>query len=478
MEASVAGGTKRKALSNASMKASTSIKNNDKPSSSDIDRSVYEVKDLHERLEMFQYHLSVHTRMPIKLSEVSQQVIHQKDDGANKMLSVGSLSSNERSDFSQHPWGHIMWFDASEFFPPQLQLDLNGLLERRGVHDYNERKKEGLLEPPPPNKLAMIPIWSASYLKKGEPLDNEWTDVHTTTEYGYNRLHVPHDSLQAYADQYATSDEKRVLQDTMAAVDHVYTRVYDLLHKRDAASGDVTNTATKNLVSILVSRNMPKVDYEGIKQKTYKWPKGRGKQSRFYQWKEPKTGVAVEGTDAQPSHMDVRDASGTNIVIAMHRAQPLDVVPDSALGIKVLTEEIMPVYDEAIQYFDKELYPEWSQFNAGKSLECGRATFYSYIVDRLFKKRAVKLVWPRYTLMIEPGQGVAIGNRMLHGGAKYSGPAAHRIHIYMTEQGLLLPSIGDPEVSDIVYDFRTDPQMFVLARYLQAEASETINMTA
>ena len=43
---------------------------------------------------------------------------------------------------------------------------------------------------------------------------------------------------------------------------------------------------------------------------------------------------------------------------------------------------------------------------------------------------------------------------------------------------MLLPSIGDPEVSDIVYDFRTDPQMFVLARYLQAEASETINMTA
>ena len=36
----------------------------------------------------------------------------------------------------------------------------------------------------------------------------------------------------------------------------------------------------------------------------------------------------------------------------------------------------------------------------------------------------------------------------------------------------------DPEVSDIVDDFCTDPQMFVLARYLQAEASETINMTA
>ena len=31
----------------------------------------------------------------------------------------------------------------------------------------------------------------------------------------------------------------------------------------------------------------------------------------------------------------------------MHCAQPLDDVPDSALGIKILTEEIIPVYDQA-----------------------------------------------------------------------------------------------------------------------------------
>ena len=37
--------------------------------------------------------------------------------------------------------------------------------------------------------------------------------------------------------------------------------------------------------------------------------------------------------------------------------------------------------------------------------------------------------------MIEPGQGVAIWNRMLHRGAKYSCPAAHSIHIHMTKQG-------------------------------------------
>ena len=94
----------------------------------------------------------------------------------------------------------------------------------------------------------------------------------------------------------------------------------------------------------------------------------------------------------------------------MHRAQPLDVVPDSALGIKILTEEITLLYDRAIQYFDKELDPAWSQFNAGKSLECGRTTFYLYIVDRRFRLCGVKLLLPRYTLIIEPGHGVAIRN--------------------------------------------------------------------
>ena len=79
---------------------------------------------------------------------------------------------------------------------------------------------------------------------------------------------------------------------------------------------------------------------------------------------------------------------------------------------------------------------------------------------------------------VEPGHGVAVNNRMLHGGAKHDGPAAHRIHIYMTEQGLQAQNIGQPDVSEVVYDFRTDPQMFVLARYLSIKPSTTIDMTA
>ena len=155
--------------------------------------------------------------------------------------------------------------------------------------------------------------------------------MHTTAEHGYNRLHVPHDSLQAYLDQYATSDEKSGLQAAMAATDHVYTRVHDRLHKRDANSGDVTYTATKNLVGIPVSRNLSKVDNDNLEQRKYEW-KTKTPGRKFYQWKEPNKGTAMQGTDAQPSSIDVLDASGTNIVIAMRRAQPLDDVPDSALG--------------------------------------------------------------------------------------------------------------------------------------------------
>ncbi len=79
--------------------------------------------------------------------------------------------------------------------------------------------------------------------------------------------------------------------------------------------------------------------------------------------------------------------------------------------------------------------------------------------------------------MLEPGQGVFVSNRMLHAGAEYRGRAAYRIHMYMAEQGLLAAAVGEPQVSEIVYDYRTDPQLFVLARYLNAQPYSTIDMT-
>jgi hypothetical protein len=47
----------------------------------------------------------------------------------------------------------------------------------------------------------------------------------------------------------------------------------------------------------------------------------------------------------------------------------------------------------------------------------------------------------------------------------------------MTEQGILSRGVGELAVSEIVYDYHTDPHLFVLARYLNAQPDETINMT-
>ncbi len=79
--------------------------------------------------------------------------------------------------------------------------------------------------------------------------------------------------------------------------------------------------------------------------------------------------------------------------------------------------------------------------------------------------------------MLEPGQGFFVSNRMLHAGAEYRGRAAYRIHMYMAEQGLPALEVGEPLLSELVYDYRIDPELFVLARYLNAQPCTTINMT-
>ncbi len=103
------------------------------------------------------------------------------------------------------------------------------------------------------------------------------------------------------------------------------------------------------------------------------------------------------------------------------------------------------------------------------------------MVDRHFQRRGIKRFWERITLTLEPGHGVFLSNKMLHAGARHRGRVVklcvNRIHMYMSEQGLLSQGVADPEVSEIVYDFRTDKHMFVLARYLAAEPGETIEMT-
>lgn len=143
--------------------------------------------------------------------------------------------------------------------------------------------------------------------------------------------------------------------------------------------------------------------------------------------------------------MDVRDLNGFNKMIDLDRPHGFDIVPDSAFGLEVLYEDLIPIYDLAMQNYEEHVHPQWSLYNPGATLECGKAM---YIVDRQtdtvafvdcqFNLRGVKSAWPRYTLMLEPGLGVAVKNGTLHGGAKHRGKAVHSILIYMTEQGALL----------------------------------------
>ncbi len=50
----------------------------------------------------------------------------------------------------------------------------------------------------------------------------------------------------------------------------------------------------------------------------------------------------------------------------------------------------------------------------------------------------------------------------LHGGAEHRGAAVNCIHIYMSEQGKESRAVGEPAVSEVVYDFRTEKHLCVL----------------
>jgi hypothetical protein len=108
----------------------------------------------------------------------------------------------------------------------------------------------------------------------------------------------------------------------------------------------------------------------------------------------------------------------------------------------------------------------------------GAATYWCYIVHCLFVERGVPLHWTRKRLYLEPGHGVIVSNYILHGSAEYDGEAAYRIHWYVTESLLLVKDAGNGiRVYDQVFDFRTDPIWFPIARYLNLEPSATVDLT-
>ena len=448
------------------------------------DCSIYEIQG-NELQQFFRFHKSVHTQMPVSLQDIDPEVINREDHSKHQVLDVGELNA-DMPDQSSHPWRHIVYFDATNLFPTQLQGEFASFLNEHVVHDYSERARDSVLLTPPNKTLSAVPIWSLSLLKRGDSTDVEpaWTDVISEPEYAPTRLHVTYESLHTFAQNKNTCEQAQseMLKQVMSGVENTYTRLYDCVLRNDKVMDDVTPHIQRDVISILLSRQLPKEDHDQIKQKKYDFKKETrfrrtSKNAKFYAWTEPRVGTDVVGPKRQLAHMDVQDAAGGTVIISIHRQQAFDIYPDSVLGIQVLDRELVPIYEKAMKYYEEKLHSLWSKFNPGQSLACGKATFWSYIVDRRFQQRGVKPVWPRYTLMIDAGHGVFVTNRMLHGGAEHSGEAGYRIHIYLTEPGAMVADIGDPEVSTVVYDFRIDPCMFVLARYLRVEPSETINMT-
>jgi hypothetical protein len=432
------------------------------------------------RNQFLRYHLSESLEMPKVLKQPSRAATEA--DLAD-FLHLGPLvppskgEPRQAGECSAHPGRHVTLFDANPILPRELQKKFAGLLERTGVHNHNDRLMAAIA---PKDKLVMNPVWAYSTLnKKRAREDGVWTDVESQPTYLPTRLHVPYENFSIFAES-ASAEDQATISKVLSASDDIYSAVYDSIIAGDHNMADVTNTLTKSEFSTLISRNMPADDAFKIAKGTFKFPRGVGK--KFYQWKEPAADKEVLETGMQTMHMDVQDGKGGSVVVSVDAPQSIDIVPDSALGIEVLDSDLIPVFDDAMEYYEKEVHADWLAWRAKPdsdqdNLACGKASFWSFVVDRHFQRRGVKRFWERITLTLEPGHGVFLSNKMLHAGARHSGRAVNRIHMYMSEQGLLSQGVADPEVSEIVYDFRTDKHMFVLARYLAAEPGETIEMT-
>jgi hypothetical protein len=315
-------------------------------------------------------------------------------------------------------------------------------------------------------RAETLPIWSDSTLKKSVREAGHWTDVKADAQYDPCRLHATYESLGAFIHE-ATQEQRDVISNVVKACDDVYTLVHDAIIAGDPKMADVTNTLIKTEFSTLTSRCIPTADVR---------KDGTGRK-KYCPWKEPADGTNVKCASGQPGHMDMKDGAGGSILVAVERQASIDIFPDSADGIELLYSDLLPIYAKAMEYYQREIHPSWLAWNPEEGMECGKATFWSYIVDRHFQRCGVKRQWERITLTLQPGHGVFVSNRMLHAGSKHRGQATYRIHMYMAEQGLLAADLSQPENSEIVYDYRTDPQLFVLARYLNVKPCAVINMT-
>jgi len=195
-----------------------------------------------------------------------------------------------------------------------------------------------------------------------------------------------------------------------------------------------------------------------------------------FQWAEPRQGRSRYTTRKQGPHMDV-NARGYGLVVALNKRQPFDVYPESALPLAMFRDVLLPLYDDASRYYKENIHDLWTKWNPGRSEDDGMATYWAFICHRLFVLEGVPLLWRRKRLWLEAGDGVAVTNHILHGGADHDGDALYRLHMYMTESTKIIArDVSAAPVEDSVFDFRVDKKWFVVARYLALEPSQRVNL--
>ena len=166
----------------------------------------------------------------------------------------------------------------------------------------------------------------------------------------------------------------------------------------------------------------------------------------------------------QGPHVDVDNAWGYGLVVALNKRQPFDVYPESARPLALLRDDLFPHYDEARRYYKAAVHDRWTKWNPGRSEEDGMATYWAFICHRLFVLKGVPLLWRRKRLWLEAGDGVAVSHHILHGGADHDGEALYRLHMYMTESTKIIGrDVAAAPVEDQVFDFRVDKKWFVIA---------------
>ncbi len=58
----------------------------------------------------------------------------------------------------------------------------------------------------------------------------------------------------------------------------------------------------------------------------------------------------------QSPHMDIRDATGFSMLLSLNKKQPFNVYPESRLGLELMRDELVHLYDHAMSYYKEKVH--------------------------------------------------------------------------------------------------------------------------